>query len=115
MSGAGTDAKAVKGPAKRIVGAVVFVVIMGALIGIATSSGSSSNSSSNQPSSASQSSSSSEPAKQPATHGLNQPADDGKFRFVATAFTCGQTYLVNVTWIEDGQTQGQWCWLSWVY
>ncbi len=115
MSEAGTDAKAVKGPAKRIGGAVVFVVIMGALIGIATSSGSSSNSSSNQPSSASQSSSSSEPAKQPATPGLNQPADDGKFRFVATAFTCGQTYLVNDNEFEDAHAQGQWCLLSLSY
>src|SRR5258708_7975747 len=120
MSEAGTDAKAVKGSAKRIVGAVVFVVIMAALIGIATSSGSSSNSSSNQPSSASassasQSSSSSEPAKQPATPGLNQPADDGKFRFVATAFTCGQTYLVNDNEFEDAHAQGQWCLLSLSY
>jgi len=117
MSEAGTDAKAVKGSAKRIVGAVVFVVIMAALIGIATSSGSSSNSSSNQPSSASassasQSSTSSEPAKQPSTPGLNQPADDGKFRFVATAFTCGQTYLVNDNGFEDAHAQGQWCLLS---
>lgn len=115
------DGKAVKGPLKTVVGLVAFVVIMAGLVGIAVQySRSGSTSATNQPSSdsassASQSASSSEPAKQPSTPGLNQPADDGKFRFVATAFTCGKTYLVNDNEFEDAHAQGQWCLLSLSY
>jgi Domain of unknown function (DUF4352) len=112
------DGKAVKGPLKTAVGLVAFVVIMAGLIGIAAHySGSGSTRSTNQLSSASnsaasQSTRSSEAAQPPRTPGLNQPADDGKFRFIATAFTCGQTYLVNDNEFEDAHAQGQWCLLS---
>jgi len=64
---------------------------------------------------ASQSARSSEAAIPPRTTGLNQPADDGKFRFVATAFACGRTYLVNDNEFENAHAQGQWCLLSLSY
>ena len=70
MSEADTDAKAAKGSAKRIVGAVVFVVIMAGLIGIATYSGSSSNSSNKQPSSAAASSHDGAAASAPASNSV---------------------------------------------
>ncbi len=51
-------------------------------------------------------------SKTRSTPRLNQPADDGKFRFVATAFTCGKTYFVNDNEFENAHAQGQWCLLS---
>jgi Domain of unknown function (DUF4352) len=49
------------------------------------------------------------------TPGLNQAAEDDKFRFVATALTCGKTYLVNDNEFENATAQGQWCLLSLTY
>src|SRR5258708_23860910 len=61
---------------------------------------------------ASSSSSNSGAAEAPKVPGLNQSADDGKFRFVATAFSCGKTYIVNDNEFENAHAQGQWCLLS---
>jgi Domain of unknown function (DUF4352) len=119
MSEPGSEAA--KGSAKRIVGAVVFVVIMAGLIGIATYGGSSSNSSNKQPPSAAASSNDSASSSAPASNsvtinpsppGLNQPADDGKSEFVVSALKCGQHYLVNDNQFENATAQGQFCVLS---
>jgi hypothetical protein len=99
---------------KAVLIVVGLLVVLG-VIGNLASPSSKSDTSGGSSASASQGSSSSEGAKPPSTPGLNQPADDGKFRFVATTFTCGQTYLVNDNEFENATAQGQWCLLSLSY
>jgi hypothetical protein len=111
------SSKEVKGPLKTVVGLVAFVVIMGGLIAIA---GQAMNRSLPVSHGAS-----SQDASDGSTHsvgtvlvpkdmspGLNRPADDGKFRFVVTAFKCGEAYLQNDNQFENATAQGQWCLLS---
>jgi Domain of unknown function (DUF4352) len=91
-----------------VLGALVVLGIIGNLAShsaSATKAGGSSASARN-------SSSSSQVAEATSVPGFNQSADDGKFRFIATALKCGQTYLVNDSEFEDAHAQGQWCLLS---
>jgi hypothetical protein len=88
--------KGVKGPLITAVGLVAFIVIMGGLMAIA---GQAMNRSLPVSDGGSSSGSSKTDGKGLDVHtarptiSLNQSADDGIFRFVVTAFSCGQTYL----------------------
>jgi hypothetical protein len=44
-----------------------------------------------------------------ATPGLNQAANDGKFQFTVTSFSCGQSQLSNDNEFETATAQGQFC------
>jgi hypothetical protein len=73
--------------------AVLGVLVVLGIIGSLVSPSSSNTKSDGTSAAASNSSSNSNVAEAPKVPGLNQPAEDGKFRFVATAFKCGQTYI----------------------
>lgn len=107
-----------KGPLRTVIEVVALIVIVGGVLGIVGQMVSSSlPSSTHQSSSASadQRSSSVGAAKPSTIPTVNQPADDGKFRFVVTSFSCGQTSLVNDNQFESATAQGQWCLLALEY
>jgi hypothetical protein len=109
------DDKGTKKPSHKVlkvVLAVVGVLVLLGIIGNLASPSSSNAKSGGTSPAASSSSSNSGAAEAPKVPGLNQPADDGKFRFVATAFSCGKTYLVNDNEFENAHAQRQWCLLS---
>ncbi len=109
------DEKGTKKPSHKVlkvVLAVVSVLVLLGIIGNLASPSSSNTKSGGTSPAASSSSSNSGAAEAPKVPGLNQPADDGKFRFVATAFSCGKTYIVNDNEFENAHAQGQWCLLS---
>src|SRR5260221_4593917 len=93
------DEKGTKKPSHKVlkvVLAVVSVLVLLGIIGNLASPSSSNTKSGGTSPAASSSSSNSGAAEAPKVPGLNQPADDGKFRFVATAFTCGKS-----NWYEN--------------
>lgn len=109
-----------------IVGVVLFIIVAGVLVAsspkttLSTADASSKTSSSaqnnngqaNTPSSQSSQSTNATAKSNPASKqspGLNQPADDGKFQFTVTGFSCGQSQLENGNEFETATAQGQFC------
>ena len=109
------DDKGTKKPSHKVlkvVLAVVGVLVLLGIIGNLASPSSSNTKSGGTSPAASSSSSNSGAVEAPTVPGLNQPAEDGKFRFIATAFTRGQTYLLNDNEFEHATAQGHWCLLT---
>lgn len=80
-----------------VLGAIVIIIIIAAIASGGKNKTGSSNAADNSGSSAAKNTAktSGSGSSAAATPKLNQPADDGKFQFTVTGFTCGQTQVAN--------------------
>ncbi|MGH7237224.1 MAG: DUF4352 domain-containing protein, partial [Candidatus Saccharimonadales bacterium] len=88
----------------------IGALIVLAIIISAVTSGNGSNSNQTKNAASSSNSPASKPSASPSVAKLNQPASDGKFQFVVTAFKCGQSEVSQPDSPDImSQAQGQFC------
>ncbi len=96
--------------AKHKVLTVIGVLVILAIIGAASGGSKSTNNKSANATTSSSSNSSVSTQTAAATPKLNQPANDGKFQFTITSFSCGQTQITQPdNSYSTSQAQGQFC------
>ena len=89
---------------------VIGVLVLLAIIGGASSGGNKTNNNSSANSSTGSKTAATTTNNNAATPKINQPANDGKFQFTITSFTCGETQVTQPDAPDiTSQAQGQFC------